>query len=815
MSDLTYIPPEPTNQPLANVNSPDGFENNPLGAGALGLADSGTFGLARYLTHLAGNKAFENAEETNPTAYNVGNIAGNVGTAFIPGVGLAGKVAEGVGGAVKGLGLLKDIGVGAQKLGTTGSLLGMGARGAAEAGLNTAAHNAGNDANDESDRNQNIGGAMLTGGVVGGALGGLGKLAKGVSDAAQGASDASLGYVGVGSKQLLDRVKNPASNANDTTIMNKVVAVKDRTSKLLDEYGFFNKDKVQAANELNNDVRTQFQPFDEALKANPQAFTNGLYGNWKNQLGDLANSQWASQSTKIGDSLKPVLAAGAPILSLDPSVENSIFGQVAGRVQNGGNLFDVRALARNNAIASFKQFSRTQDPLDGLQWDAWNRMGRSIDDTVDNVASKSGNDSIKSVAQKYGDAQMISDGIAHQEAAAKLPGNSATFGRGALSALMTGRGNPIADFAAQIGGSFLEKATAGVGARVAHSAAGPLQGASGFLNKPEIAQFLNRAGSPSVSQFGAKVAPTLLNGQPSPVPSQDKAAQDGSPGLFSQDFGVRQSPIPANLSMNSPYGQNPDLEDASNAALEKLGLGQFATHGGLGGPGSPPPVNHYQGMVNGPAAQSVSTPSQPVNMAHIAMSAQGGNPQAQDQLKMAVATGLASQLAQDGSWTILHGAPTMDNPAFQRYLSNALTRLSDQNGNIQPDRAGQYIFTDEGDREQYQRGISAFRTIQQNIHPAMGSTGIGGMANEFTGGMLNQPAYVARNNLYGALEGYSGAEGTAGSEQTKKSIDSILNNPFTNDQSKAQAVYQLLEGKSPYLANKLFKQAGINLENMR
>ena len=812
-SSINYLPaelqqtkaaPPPTNFEPSTKSSLD-----PWITGAKGAVDAGTFGAAKYLAHLMGNDTFQQAQQSDPNAYKTGELVGNVGSAFVPGVGLAGKALEGIGGAVKGLGLLKDIGVGAQKLGNTGNILGTVGRGALEAGVNTEAHNLGNDANSESGDNQDVLGSMATGGVVGGGIGVLGKLASGVKNAAQGASDAATGFFGVGQPQWLNRVRNPASNNNPVDLANKINAVKERIAPVVKEGLSSGMTPTDFVTQLNDKIVQRFAPFDEAVKNDPKTFTNLLTKNWGGNLKDLANDSLASQAVSGGTT--PVGVAAAPLYK-------QILSDVQSKIDGGGNLMDIRQMARDNTIGAFKSFaSGSHDPLDGYKWKLWNNMGKSIDDSVDEMGALTNNESIRQVGQDYGDAQMLADGVAHQNAITKMGGQSATFGRGLITGALSGGKGVLPGIVAQFAGPFLERATQQAGARVANAASGPLNSASDFLSNPAVAGFLDKAGSPEVSQLGARMAPNLMGlGGQLPEQTVDQYQPQDTSGLFSQQFGPAKGPIPANLNINSPYG-SPDLEDASNAALEKLGLGQFATHGGIGGPPEQPPVNHYQGMVVPPrgTGQNISTPSQPVNLAHVAISAQSGNQGAQEKLKMAVASGLASQLAQNGAWTILHGPPTLDNPAFQTYLSNALTRISDQNGNIQPDRAGEYIFTNDADREQYQRGISAFRTIEQNIKPAMGSTGLGGMINQATGGLFNGEALRARNNLYGALEGFSGAESQAGAEQNKASIDSILNNPITNEQYKTNAIYQLLGGKSPYTANVLLKKAGIDLGSMR
>lgn len=92
-----------TSAPIS-VPSPDA--NSDIVAGIKGGVNGLLFGAPEFIYRRMfpnGEKEYQDFIKKHGTAYNVGNVAGSIGSAFIPGIGLAGDAAKGIGLGAKAL----------------------------------------------------------------------------------------------------------------------------------------------------------------------------------------------------------------------------------------------------------------------------------------------------------------------------------------------------------------------------------------------------------------------------------------------------------------------------------------------------------------------------------------------------------------------------------------------------------------------------------------------------------------------------------------------------------------------------------------
>jgi hypothetical protein len=453
--------PSPATPSTSAANTPNYFQApkaNIEGVGktlaplAAGAVNGALFGIPEAIANKVGGRQWlQNIKNENPTAYNVGNIAGGIGSTFIPVVGLAGKLLEGISGGTK---LLAGAGRALQMIGSAtkgAGLIGRGiSEGAAQQGLRSAA---------SGDENavQDIATAGLLGGVggaVGSAIGSAikrgPKMLEEIADTADRSALKDL-IPGFNKKSLMKAVAgNPltAGKFGYETIENSV----KETAALVRDLSKEGSINTVTLKGLIEDNAAQWKPindtFQKVLDANPGYMT--------------ANADTFKALPEVKDFLKFADSKGMTVKA------NAMLNQSFADADNAGSLFGIKqSLDQDTMLAKKAYFNGGTLNGDKIDQKLAAKLGDATYAIRQDIANKAidmagadpniGKIWKASLPLKYA---IVNDAA---RGGTTTGANSATFMRQAMNAVLTGGGaavgGPVGAIAANALGGVVNSAT--------------------------------------------------------------------------------------------------------------------------------------------------------------------------------------------------------------------------------------------------------------------------------------------------------------------------------------------------------------------
>ena len=474
--------------------NPDWLES--LGAGAAGAVSGALFDLPEWIAKQLDRKDFEAWKERNKDAYNIGNTAGTIGSAFIP---VGGIVGAGIKGASKLPGLAKLAGVG-EKIADIGKVTKdmnfgqmatkLGAKAALESGVGEAARSFANEEDLGTGISNTLSGAAL-GGLTGGVLGaGLSKAGNVLGKLREGTQTADLTRMlgPKAAKGIRGMVKNGMGVGTNVAKSEKIDNALNDIQDVLKKVGARGElDKGDVVKTLTEKARPMYAKLDEIAQ----------------NAGDALE-----ESAK-----KNAIAYNSQYLKGSPELQTSI-DDLSAKLKGFPDMASKREFLQD----AIKKGYGSNDPI---LMKAAQSLRSGYDDAIDQLAEASGDASLKEAGKVWKTLRVASDAdMADKVAEFGVKGTgSPTFEKGQIGAALGLGGLGAAGGAAtsdwsdpeKLGQNLLKTALAGAGGAALSKTAGSLKNIVGSASDDALKALIEKGGKTiaNVEKLGQAGAGTV------------------------------------------------------------------------------------------------------------------------------------------------------------------------------------------------------------------------------------------------------------------------------------------------------------------